>query len=518
MYAFVNHTIRPLDFPLYRDCDLSFRDYTDEEGMRTYVRTLVLLLSKAAAELHLPGREFITFEHSISYGKYAVWGTSGAPSSEEVDLLRAKVQEIVSADMEIHTLRMPLEEALDYFRAHGRTTTCTLLENRGKCYVDCTQVEDYIDFIFGCVLPRSGMIQGFDILPYEQGILLRYPDRRDPLSLYPAPAQPKTFEAFRRQIGLLNRLGMEDLGPLNERIREGKASELITVSEAMQEREVARIADEIARRHKQGVRIVLISGPSSSGKTTFSKRLRAQLITHLLRPFTLSLDDFFVDRDRTPRSPNGDYDYESLYALDLPFLHEVLLSAIQGIKVELPTYDFASGSRLFKDRHLHLASDHVLIIEGIHALNPELIKTLPEHSVFRVFVSALTTLSLDTHNSISTSDNRLLRRMVRDAKYRAIPPVETIRRWKSVREGEEKWIFPYQEMADDTFNSAMLYELSALRPQAEPILSRVMEIDPEYGEARRLLRLLRLFEPIDLKYMPPTSLLTEFLGGSSFTY
>lgn len=519
MNVVINHSVRPLQFRLFQDCKLYFIDYTAEEGMRTYVRTLQLIVSKAVEDLDLPQRKTITYEHSISCGQYAVWGDrSTPPGPEEVSRLKARVQEIIDSKVPIRNFRLPSEEAIALFESRGRETTATLIKNRGKCYVNCKDLDGYVDFVFGYTLGTTDGIWDFDLSAYEDGVLLSYPRKDNPRELNAKPPQPKIFEAFRRHLKLLHVLGVEDVGPVNAHIRSGNAADIITISEAVQEKQIARIADEIARRHAEGVRIILISGPSSSGKTTFSKRLQTQLMTNLLKPFTLSLDDFFVNRDLTPRDEAGEYDYENLHALDLPYLHDTLLQIIKGGEIDMPTYDFSSGARTYKGKKLQLALDQVLLIEGIHALNPELIRHLPEEAVFRIFVSALTTLSLDPHNRISSSDNRLLRRMIRDAKFRGIPAAETLRRWPSVRRGEEKWIFPYQEMADDTFNSAMLYELSAIRTQAEPLLSQVREVDPEYGEARRLLRLLQLFEPISFDFMPPTSLLREFIGGSSYRY
>lgn len=519
MNVVVNHCVRPLHIRLFQDCQLHFIDYTHEQGRRTYVRTLQLVISKAVQELALPNRETITFEHSISNGIYAVWGNPGnKPAPHEVKALNEKVLQIISNNTPIINQRVPLQQAIQTFTQQGRLTTVELLKNRGKCYVNCKVLGNFVDFVFGYTLPRTGMLWGFSITPYEKGLLLSFPNTQQPETLNPKPDQPKIFDAYQRHIQLLNTLGMEDVGPMNAHIKAGNGADFITISEALQEKQIARIAEEIARRHQQGVRIVLISGPSSSGKTTFSKRLQTQLMTNLIKPYTLSLDDFFVNRELTPLDEEGEYDYEHLHALDLPYLQQTLLNIIQGLEIDMPTFDFVSGARVFKNRKLHLELDQILIIEGTHGLNPELIQNLPEKSVFRIFVSALTTLSLDPHNYISSSDNRLLRRMVRDAKYRGISASATIQRWPSVRRGEERWIFPYQEQADAIFNSAMLYELSALRGQAEPLLSQVREIEPEYGEARRLLKLLQLFEPLSYEYMPPTSLLREFLGGSSYRY
>ncbi len=519
MNAKVNNITRQLDMRLFRDCTVEFVDYTVDSGMRTYVRTLTLILCKAAQDIALPGRGKVVFEHAISNGFYCVWGhLDTPPSPAEVARLKARMQEIIDADLVIDTIRMSNEDALNLLESQGSVSSAEFIAQQGKCYVDCLDLGGYKDFIYGSVLPRTGYIWDFDLLPYEEGLLLLAPDRQDIHSLPKKIDQPKAFQAFKYHLDLLKVLNVENVTPMNALIRSGRAGELISVAEAMQEKQIAAIAQEIARRHAEGVRIILISGPSSSGKTTFAKRLTTQLLTNLIKPQSLSLDDYFLDREETPRDEHGEYDFESLYALDLPYLQDELKAIVEGKEVQLPTFDFVSGSRQFKGNTLQIADDGILIIEGIHGLNPELIRNIPPEAIFRVYVSALTTLSMDEHNWISTSDNRLLRRIVRDSKYRGAPATKSINMWANVRRGEHKWIFPYQENADVIFNSAMLYELSALRVQAEPLLRQVREIDPTYSEAHRLLKFLQFFEPIPCHLMPPTSLLREFLGGSSYNY
>lgn len=519
MNAKVNNITRRLNRRIYRNCTVEFVDYMTDSGFRTYVRTLALVLGKAVHELSLNGRHNVVFEHAVSNGYYCVWGKDlPAPSDQEVEILKERMQSIISADHTIHTLRIPTEEAIEYLKGVGRDTSAALLAQKGKCYVDSYEVAGYHDFIYGSVLPRTGMIWTFDLIPYEGGILLLPPDPEDITRPQSVTLQPKAFKAFHRHLNLLKSLGVEDIAPLNERIRDGKYAELITIAEAMQEKQIADIAEEITRRHADGVRIVLVAGPSSSGKTTFSKRLHTHLQVNLIKPYALSLDDFFLDRESTPKDEKGDYDFESLYALDLPFLRETMTGILSGHKVQIPSFDFISGTRVFKGDEIHLSEEEILIIEGIHGLNPDLLQGVPESSIFRVYVSALTTLSMDEHNWISTSDNRLLRRMVRDSKFRGAPATKSLKMWADVRRGERKWIFPYQENADMMFNSAMLYEIAALKVQAEPLLLQVKESDPCYSEAHRLLKFLQFFEPITYRHMPPTSLLREFLGGSSFTY
>ncbi|MDO4770433.1 nucleoside kinase [Porphyromonas sp.] len=519
MNAKVNNITRRLDYRLYRNCTVEFIDYTVDSGMRTYVRTLALILGKAVQELSQNGRKDVIFEHAISNGYYCVWGKGlPAPTPEEVYALKARMQSAIDQDITIQTLRTPIEEAHDFLQSVGRHASAALLSQQGKCYVDMYEVDGYRDVIFGSVLPRTGMLSTFDVVPYEKGVLLLPPNVDDiskPNTLIP---QPKAFKAFDSHLDLLKSLGVEDIAPLNARIHAGKAAELITIAEALQEKQIAGIAEEITRRHAEGVRIVLVAGPSSSGKTTFSKRLHTQLQINLIKPYALSLDDFFLDRELTPKDEKGDYDFESLYALDLSYLQETLGHILSGQKVAIPSFDFVLGTRVFKGQEIELKDGEILIIEGIHGLNPDLLQGIPESSIFRVYVSALTSLSMDEHNWISTSDNRLLRRMVRDAKYRGAPATKSLSMWADVRRGERKWIFPYQENADVMFNSAMLYEIAALKVQAEPLLHQIKENDPCYSEAHRLLRFLQFFEPIPLSLMPPTSLLCEFLGGSSFTY
>ena len=519
MNAKVNNITRPLNRRLYRNCTVEFVDYMTDSGFRSYVRTLALILGKAVQELALNGRDDIVFEHAVSNGYYCVWGKAlPAPTPGEVACLKEKMQAIIEADHTIHTLRIPTEEAVEYLRVLGRKSSAALLAQKGRCYVDSYEVDGYQDFIYGSVLPRTGMIWTFDLVPYEEGVLLLPPDPEDISRPQQVISQPKAFKAFDRHLNLLKSLGIEDIAPLNERIRDGRYAELITIAEAMQEKQIADIAEEITRRHADGVRIVLVAGPSSSGKTTFSKRLHTHLQINLIKPYALSLDDFFLDRESTPKDEKGDYDFESLYALDLPYLRETMTRILSGERTQLPSFDFISGSRIFRGEEIELREEEILIIEGIHGLNPDLLQGIPDSSIFRVYVSALTTLSMDEHNWISTSDNRLLRRMVRDSKFRGAPATKSLKMWADVRRGERKWIFPYQENADMMFNSAMLYEIAALKVQAEPLLLQVKESDPCYSEAHRLLKFLQFFEPITYHHMPPTSLLREFLGGSSFTY
>lgn len=524
MVALVNHEAVSLGQPLWEDARLEYVGYDLDLGKRTFVRTLVLLVAKAARELDLPKQQGIKFEHAISNGYYCRWYGASEQQEQsqspngEVHRLKERVEKLVAQNLPIRNIQLPSDEAIEYFQEEGRASTAELISQLGKCFCPCVEVGGYLDFQLEPLLPLTGMVWNFDLIPYEQGFLIQVPNPEQPTELLPLVEQQKLFDAFRRHLALLEMLGLEDAAPINQYNLSGNTSEMIRISEALQERRMMQIAKEVAEQHESGVRIVLIAGPSSSGKTTFSKRLQTLLLTYMLRPFTLSLDDYFVNRAETPRDEEGEYDYESLYALDLPLLQQHLTALANGKEVELPVYNFVTGEREYHGRTMQLAPDNILIIEGIHALNPELSGSIPPSSLYKVYISALTTVSLDTHNWISTSDNRLLRRIVRDSKYRGTTASETIQRWSSVRRGEHKWIFPYQEVADVMFNSAMLYELGAIREQAETVLSQVRERDPSYTEASRLLRLLRMFAPLSYDYVPPTSLLREFLGGSSFDY
>jgi Uridine kinase len=393
-----------------------------------------------------------------------------------------------------------------------------LLETAGKVYSTYNMLGEHIDHYYGALLPSSGQIYLFELERYEDGLLLRVPNMNAPLELQPYIKQDKMMAVFKEHMELQRVLGMSNVGDLNKAHSSGMVPALIKVAEALQEKIIAQIAEKIAEKYNEGVRVVLISGPSSSGKTTFCKRLQIQLMTNKISPISISLDDYYVNRVDTPLLGNGEYDFESLYAIDLKLFNEDLKEILKGKKVALPTYDFTIGERVYRGNSIQLKENSVLIMEGIHALNPDLLPEIDPDTTFKIYVSALTTISLDDHNWIPTTDNRLIRRIVRDYQFRKYSAKETIARWPHVREGEDKWIFPYQENADVMFNSAMLYELAALRRYAEPILSEVLPRDPEFAEAYRLMKFLRYFTYIDIAELPNTSLLREFLGGSSFSY
>lgn len=517
MLALVNNKPTPLSHPLHRPCQLSFVGYETPNGRRTYTSTVAFILYKAAADLGFPP---VVIEHALSNGYYGIIGSREThPTTEMLEQLSRRMREIISADLPIDTTYIRSNDAIEYFQQQGRHTTADLLTHKGEHYVRLVEMDGYRDYTFEPLLPSTGMIWDFGLDKQRDGFLLRMPNHRDPEQLYDRVRQPKQFGVFKDHLALLKLIGVEDVAPLNQAIREGRSNQIITLSEALQEKEIASIASEIASRYDQGLRVVLLSGPSSSGKTTTAKRLSTQLIANLIWPYAISLDDYYINRVDTPLDEFGNYDYESLYAIDLPKLRSDIELLMAGEEVQIPTYNFVKGEREYRSgSQMKLENHGILIMEGIHALNPELLQGIPDEAIYRIYVSALTPLSIDNHNWISTSDNRLIRRMVRDMKFRGTSAEETIMRWTDVRRGEEKWIFPYQENADIMFNSGMLYELAALKSQAVEALNEVQETSPAYPTASRLLEFLNLFESLPFESTPLNSLLREFLGGSAFDY
>lgn len=516
--ARVNHKSESLDYRVYNPCDVEFVDITDPSGMRAYVRSLCFVLYKAITELH-PGSR-LRIEHSISHGNYCVLKNGDAPLTEEnIKAIKHRMQEIVAEDIPFEHKLAHTEEVIEIFRKQNMLEKVALLESIGDLYTNYYLLDGLADIYYSWLVPSTGYLSVFDLVPYSDGMLLLPPDTTAPSRPASVINQQKMLRAFGEYIAFNHIVGLDGVGKLNRAIEENRATELIQVAEALHEKKIAQIAEEIATRFRNGgARIVLISGPSSSGKTTFSKRLSIQLMTSLITPAAISLDDYFVNRKDTPRDENGDYDYESLYALDLERFNSDLNRLLAGERVALPTYDFKSGTRIETGRTMQLTPNTVLIMEGIHGLNPDLTPHIPEHQKFRIYVSALTSLSIDDHSWVPTTDNRLLRRIVRDAQSRGCSAKDTIARWKSVRKGEDRWIFPYQENADAMFNSSLIFELSVIRNYATPILRVVPRNSPEYAEAARLLSFLHYFLPLPENEIPPTSLLREFLGGSSFRY
>lgn len=516
--AKVNNKVESLDFRVYYNKDIEFLDITSSSGMRTYVRSLFFILVKAVEELYPQGS--ISLEHPISKGYFCKLHIDRTIGLDDVQRIKQKMQEIIAADIPYTRTESHTEEVVRLFEKRGMMDKARLLDTYGQLYSYYYQLGDTVDCYYSSLVPSTGYIRLFDIVKYYDGLLLRIPSRENPTKLEEVVKQEKMLEVFQEYHRWNQILGISTVGDLNVACNHGHATDLINVSEALQEKKIAQIADEITHRNQDGkrVKLVLISGPSSSGKTTFSKRLSIQLMTNGLKPYPISLDDYFVNRNDTPLDENSKHDFESLYAVDLPFFEEQLTTLLNGGEVELPRYNFTTGKREMSGKKLRIDEHMILIIEGIHALNPALTPHIPNENKYKVYVSALTTILLDNHNYIPTTDNRLLRRIIRDYKYRSYSAEETIARWPSVRAGEEKWIFPYQENADAMFNSALLFELAVLKDYVEPVLRKVPNRCPEYSEAHRLLRFLNYFVSVQDKELPPTSLLREFLGGSSFQY
>ncbi|MDD2315332.1 MAG: nucleoside kinase [Proteiniphilum sp.] len=514
--AKVNNKTESLAYRLYRPKTIEFVDLSNSSAMRTYVRSLCFILAKAVDDL-LPNAEMY-IEHAVSKGYYFQIESDVPVGKPELDAIRNRMREIVEADIPFVQVEEETTKVVQLFRERGMEDKARLLETSDMLYARYSKLDEYIDYFYGCLTPSTGYIRLFDIQPHNGGFLLRVPNREHPVKLEPEVQQEKLLNVYREDLKFLKISRLDNVSDLNRAKLADRMSEVIQVAEAYQSKQIGEIAEEITRRFQDGVRVVLISGPSSSGKTTFRKRLEIQLLVNLLRPVGISLDDYFVERDKTPLDEKGEKDYESLYALDLELFEQHMIRLMQGEEVELPFYNFVSGKREYKKNFLKMSDNSILIVEGIHGLNPELTAHIPPEKVFKVYVSALTTISLDDHNWIPASDNRLIRRIVRDYRYRGYSAEQTISRWDSVRRGEEKWIFPFQENADVMFNSAMIYELAAIRRHAEPILLQVPRTAPEYSEAYRLLKFLGYFNYITDRELPPTSLLREFLGGSSFRY
>ena len=529
--AKVNNKVEGMHYRLYKNKNVEFLDLHNPSGQRTYTRTLFFILCKAAHDLWPNCRVVIDIPVSNGYyvdltkdktlaKKQRAMGEDPANGQEitpdDVRELQQRMQKIIDAKLDIHRFEASTEDAIKMFREMGTHSKVKLLENSGRLYTTYYDIDGYKDYYYGTLLTNTSEVSLFGLDYYYNGILLRIPSREDPSKLGAFVRQDKMFDIFQEHHQWQEILGIRTVGDLNKAISQGHANRLIQISEALQEKKIAEIADQIARR--KGVRMVLIAGPSSSGKTTTCKRLSVQLAVNGLYPIGISLDDYFLDRDKTPRDENGDFDFEHLHALDLPLLNQQMNALMAGEEVELPRYNFQKGKSEKSGRKLKLKGNEVLVVEGIHALNPELTSEIPDNQIFRVYASALTTILLDSHNYIPTTDNRLLRRIIRDNKYRGVSAQETIRRWPSVRKGENRWIFPYQENADAMFNTAMLFELAVIKQQAAPLLEQVYENCDEFTEAYRLKKFLQYIKPIPEDQIPPTSLLREFLGGSSFDY
>ena len=512
--AKVNNKVEGLHYRVYHNKDVEYLDLHTQSGIRTYTRSLFLVLCKAVHDLY--SRSEVIIDIPVSNGYYCNLKLGRAITAEDVNRIRTRMQEIVNAHLPIQRFETTTEEAIDIFSKLGDEQKAKLLKSSGTLYTVYYVLDDYKDYYYGSMLTNTSQLYLFGLEPYFDGVLLRIPSVQDPSQLGALIRQDKMFEVFKEHHRWQSLLGIKTVGDFNEAVGNGEATNLINVSEALQEKKISQIADKIAA--KKDIKVVLIAGPSSSGKTTFCKRLSVQLLASGVKPVQISLDDYFVNREETPKDEQGEYDYESIYALNIPLINEQFNALFNGQEVELPKYNFQTGSSEKSGNKLHLEENNVLVVEGIHALNPTLTAQIPDDKKFKIYASALTTILLDNHNYIPTTDNRLLRRIVRDYKYRGCSAQETIRRWPSVRSGENKWIFPYQEQADVMFNTAMLFELAVIKPQAEEVLEQVPENCEEYAEAYRLRKFLKYFSPLPFRDLPPTSLLREFLGGSSFKY
>ena len=525
--AKVNNVSQGLKFRLFQNRDVEFLDAREGSGHRAYVRSLSFVLYKATQDL-LPGSKLF-IEHSLCRGYYCNFRPTPGPSPREgrtvtdemVERIRARMKEIIDMDMPFRRTEATNEEAIRVFTDRGFSDKVKLLETSGQIYSDYYTLGDTVDYYYGPLVPSAGYLKVWGLERYEEGLLLRVPDWNNPTKLAEKVDQPKTFEMFAEKTRWDIIMRLSNAGDVNKAIMRGHASELIQVSEALQEKKIVQIAEEIDRRFhrkKNPVRLVLITGPSSSGKSTFCKRLSVQLLACGLRPISFSTDDYFVNRVDTPKLPNGDYDFDNVETVDYRLLGEHLSRLMKGETVEVPEYNFVTGKREWNGKRLRLSGDTVLIIEGIHALNPLLTKGVSDSLKYKVYISALTSISLDDHNWIPVRDNRLLRRIIRDYNKGAYTAQETIAQWKNVCEAEDKWIFPFQELADVMFNSALNIEFAVLRTHAEIILTSVPRNCPEYAEAHRLLKFIRFFIPVSDKEIPPTSIMREFVGGSSFKY
>ena len=521
MSARVNNSSQGLKFRVYQSRDVEFLDIRTWGGMRAYVRSLCFVLYKASQDVFPDSRLYM--EHPISRGYFCNFRKADGSTAEPDDVARIarRMREIVDADMPFNRCEAVTEDAIAIFRRQGFTDKVRLLETSGQPYCDYYMLDGTVDYYYGPLVPSTGYLTVFGLEKYHSGLLLRIPNRKNPSQLNEIEPMPKTFGVFAENVRWNVIMGLQNVGAVNKACQKGLASELIQVSEALQEKKVVQIAEDIYRRYNdeaKPVRMVLITGPSSSGKSTFCKRLSVQLKACGLRPISFSTDDYFVNREDTPKLPDGRYDFDNIAAVDCATMERDLVALLAGKKVEIPEYNFTTGKREYNGKRLQLGEGKVLLIEGIHALNPKLTALVPDSSKYKVYISTLTSISLDDHNWIPTRDNRLLRRIIRDYNKGAYTAQQTISQWPLVCEAEEKWIFPYQETADAMFNSALNIEFAVLRLHAEPILASVPKNCPEYAEAHRLMKFIHYFVPVPDKEIPPTSIMREFVGGSSFKY
>ncbi len=511
--ARVNNKVQGMNYRFYNNKDVEFLSLSSPSGMRTYTRSLYFILAKAVEDI-FPGAQLI-IGCSVSRGYYCELRIGRPIEEKDASLIKQRMQEIIDADMPIHRIQCPIEEAIEMFDRRGMTSKVQLLESQESLYTYYYRLGETIDYFYSCLLTSTGQVHLFDLIKLYDGLLLRIPSEKEPWRLEEMVEQTKMFDVIREHRRWQDILGVRTVGEFNSAVKAGFATDLINVSEALQEKKLVGIADNIAER---GSRIVLLAGPSSSGKTTTAKRLAILLMASGMRPHILSTDDYFVNRVDTPRDANGEYDFECIGAVDTELFNTQMNALLRGEEVELPRFDFQTGTRVFDGRKLRIGGDDVILLEGNHALNPIFTRQIPDEKKFRIYISALTTVQLDDHNYVPTEDIRLLRRILRDYRYRGFSAIETIKRGPSVQAGEEKWILPFQELADATFNSALLYEIGVMRDQVLPILEQVPERAVEYAEASRLRKFLAYFRSVPGDQVPPTSLLREFAGGSSFKY
>ncbi|MDL2238627.1 nucleoside kinase [Bacteroidales bacterium OttesenSCG-928-K03] len=515
--AYVNNKQQEMNYAIIKAVNIRFFGMESMNGQRTYNRTLFFVLYKAVYDLF--GKYKVTLENSV-YSGYYFTIRKGKNSLKPNDILAIKnrMKEIILENRPIIRKELPTDQAIKMFEKQGLHAKTKLLKSRGELYTSVYFIDNVVDYYFGYLAPSTGYLNLFDLAPYKKGIILSIPDPcTNFTTVKPFVNQDKMMSSFAASTRWQEGLKIENIGDLNEKVRNGEISDVIKIAEANQEVRIHDAAQKIRKLSKK-LRVILIAGPSSSGKTTSAQRLGIHLNVLGIKSVKISLDDYFVDRELTPRDKHGDYDFEALEAIDIKFFNEQLLDLLAGKEIEIPKFDFITGKRCFDGSKLKIGKRDMVIIEGIHGLNPNLTPYVDSKLIFKMYVSALTTISIDGHNSIPTTDNRLIRRIVRDNLFRGYSATDTIRRWEKVREGEDKYIFPYQENADFMFNSALIYELGVFKPFVLPVLAKVYETEPEYSEAQRLLKFISYFESIDSKEIPPTSLMKEFLGGSSFKY